>query len=151
MERIKTDILVIGAGSAGLSVASGAVQMGAKVVLLEGHKMGGDCLNYGCVPSKALIASAKVAHQQAHSAPFGVANVKPDVDYKAVMEHVAGVIDTIAPVDSEERFEGLGVRVIREFGQFISKSEAPVGIRALVGWVASRFAWWDCCTFEVGK
>ena len=62
MERIKTDILVIGAGSAGLSVAAGAVQMGAKVVLLEGHKMGGDCLNYGCVPSKALIASAKVAH-----------------------------------------------------------------------------------------
>ena len=127
MERIKTDILVIGAGSAGLSVAAGAVQMGAKVVLLEGHKMGGDCLNYGCVPSKALIASAKVAHQQAHSAPFGVANVVPDVDYKAVMEHVAGVIETIAPVDSEERFEGLGVRVIREFGQFISKSEVQAG------------------------
>ncbi|OWU73784.1 NAD(P)/FAD-dependent oxidoreductase [Phaeobacter sp. 22II1-1F12B] len=127
MERIKTDILVIGAGSAGLSVAAGAVQMGAKVVLLEGHKMGGDCLNYGCVPSKALIASAKVAHQQAHSAPFGVANVVPDVDYKAVMEHVAGVIETIAPVDSEERFEGLGVRVIREFGHFISKSEVQAG------------------------
>ncbi|MEO1549940.1 MAG: FAD-dependent oxidoreductase, partial [Pseudomonadota bacterium] len=60
--RIKTDLLVIGAGSGGLSVAAGAVQMGADVTLLEGHKMGGDCLNYGCVPSKALIASAKHAH-----------------------------------------------------------------------------------------
>ncbi|MEL7201981.1 MAG: FAD-dependent oxidoreductase, partial [Pseudomonadota bacterium] len=67
MKRIKTDILVIGAGSGGLSVAAGAVQMGAKVVLLEGHKMGGDCLNYGCVPSKALIASGKAAYAQTHS------------------------------------------------------------------------------------
>lgn len=62
MEKIKTDVLVIGAGSGGLSVAAGAVQMGASVVLLEAHKMGGDCLNYGCVPSKALIASAKTAY-----------------------------------------------------------------------------------------
>ena len=61
--RVKTDICVIGAGSGGLSVAAGAVQMGAKVVLIEGHKMGGDCLNYGCVPSKALIAAAKQALQ----------------------------------------------------------------------------------------
>ena len=68
MKRIKTDILVIGAGSGGLSVAAGASQMGADVVLLEGHKLGGDCLNYGCVPSKALIASGKMAYGQAHSA-----------------------------------------------------------------------------------
>ena len=67
MERIKTDILVIGAGSGGLSVAAGASQMGADVVLLEGHKMGGDCLNYGCVPSKAMISAAHHAHAQAHS------------------------------------------------------------------------------------
>lgn len=66
METIKTDILVIGGGSGGLSVAAGAVQMGATVVLLEGHKMGGDCLNFGCVPSKALIASGKAAYGQAH-------------------------------------------------------------------------------------
>ena len=64
MERIETDVLVIGGGSGGLSVAAGAVQMGARVVLLEGHKMGGDCLNYGCVPSKALLAAAAVAHGQ---------------------------------------------------------------------------------------
>ena len=88
-KRLTPDILVIGAGSGGLSVASGAVQMGASVVLLEGHRMGGDCLNFGCVPSKALIASAKAAHGQAHSAPFGVANVTPQVDYAAAMEHVA--------------------------------------------------------------
>ncbi len=127
MERIKTDILVIGAGSGGLSVAAGAVQMGAKVVLLEGHKMGGDCLNFGCVPSKALIASAKAAHGQATSGIYGVAEVTPRVDYAAAKDHVADVIAQIAPVDSQERFEGLGVRVIREFGRFISPTEVQAG------------------------
>jgi pyruvate/2-oxoglutarate dehydrogenase complex dihydrolipoamide dehydrogenase (E3) component len=127
MERIKTDICIIGAGSAGLSVAAGAVQMGAKVVLLEGHKMGGDCLNYGCVPSKALIASAKQAHAMNHGAAYGVAPVKPEVDYAATKDHVHEVIASIAPVDSVERFEGLGVRVIQEFGRFISKTEVQAG------------------------
>lgn len=127
MKSIKTDILVIGAGSAGLSVAAGAVQMGAKVVLLEGHKMGGDCLNYGCVPSKALIASGNAAYAQAHAARFGVADVVPDVDYAAVKDHVQDVIATIAPVDSQERFEGLGAQVIREYGEFISASEVKAG------------------------
>ncbi|QIE46680.1 FAD-dependent oxidoreductase [Pseudohalocynthiibacter aestuariivivens] len=127
MAKLKTDILVIGAGSGGLSVAAGAVQMGAKVVLLEGHKMGGDCLNYGCVPSKALIASGKAAYAQGHAEKYGVANVRPKVDYAAAKDHVAGVIDTIAPVDSQERFEGLGVHVIREFGAFISPTEVQAG------------------------
>lgn len=127
MERIKTDLLVIGAGSGGLSVAAGAVQMGAEVVLLEGGEMGGDCLNYGCVPSKALIASAKAAHAQAHASAYGVANVTPQVDYAAAKDHVADVIAQIAPVDSQERFEGLGVRVIREFGRFISDTEVQAG------------------------
>ncbi|MFX0541784.1 dihydrolipoyl dehydrogenase family protein [Roseovarius sp. S4756] len=127
MKSVKTDILVIGAGSGGLSVAAGAVQMGARVVLLEGHKMGGDCLNYGCVPSKALIASGKAAHAQAHSARYGVANVVPDVDYVAAKDHVADVIATIAPVDSVERFEGLGVEVIQEYGRFISETEVQAG------------------------
>ncbi|MEM6341909.1 MAG: FAD-dependent oxidoreductase, partial [Pseudomonadota bacterium] len=132
MKRIKTDILVIGAGSAGLSVAAGAVQMGAKVVLLEGHKMGGDCLNYGCVPSKALIASAKSAYGQAHAFPYGVANQVPHVDYAAAKDHVHDVIAQIAPVDSEERFEGLGVEVIREFGRFISETEVQAGDTKIV-------------------
>src|SRR5210317_2186177 len=123
MEDIKTDLLVIGAGSGGLSVAAGAVQMGAKVVLLEGHKMGGDCLNFGCVPSKALIASAKQAHAMNHGAKYGVSEVEPVVDYAAAKDHVHDVIAQIAPVDSVERFEGLGVHVIQEYGRFISKTE----------------------------
>ena len=127
MNRIKTDLLIIGAGSGGLSVAAGAAQMGADVVLLEGHKMGGDCLNYGCVPSKALIATGKAAYGQRHSEQFGVANAAGDVDYAAAKDHVADVIAQIAPVDSQERFEGFGINVIREFGRFISKDEVQAG------------------------
>jgi pyruvate/2-oxoglutarate dehydrogenase complex dihydrolipoamide dehydrogenase (E3) component len=127
MERIKTDLLVIGAGSGGLSVAAGAVQMGADVVLLEGYRMGGDCLNFGCVPSKALLASAKVAHTQAHAAVFGVADQVPQVDYAAVKDHVADVIAQIEPNDSVERFEGLGVRVISEYGQYLGANEVQAG------------------------
>lgn len=127
MPRIKTDILVIGAGSGGLSVAAGASQMGASVVLLEGHKMGGDCLNYGCVPSKALIAAADAAWDQSHTAQFGVADQIPQVDYGAAMQHVSDVIARIAPVDSQERFEGLGVQVIRAYGRFVSPTEVQAG------------------------
>ncbi|SFS20931.1 dihydrolipoyl dehydrogenase family protein [Yoonia litorea] len=127
MNRIKTDICVIGGGSGGLSIAAGAVQMGAKVVLLEGHKMGGDCLNYGCVPSKALIASAKQAHAMNHGAVYGVGNVSPTIDYAAAKDHVHDVIAQIAPVDSVERFEGLGVHVISKYGRFISRTEVQAG------------------------
>ncbi len=124
---IKTDLCVIGAGSGGLSVAAGAVQMGADVVLLEGHKMGGDCLNYGCVPSKALIAAARRAEAMTSGARFGVAPVVPKVDYAAAMDHVAEVIRGIEPHDSVERFEGLGVRVITEYGRFVSPREVEAG------------------------
>ncbi|WP_305968065.1 MULTISPECIES: NAD(P)/FAD-dependent oxidoreductase [unclassified Mameliella] len=127
MEKLKCDLLILGAGSGGLSVAAGASQMGADVLLLEGHKMGGDCLNYGCVPSKALIASAKVAHGMEHAAVYGVADAVPQVDYAAAKEHVADVISQIEPVDSQERFEGFGVRVIREFGRFVSDREVEAG------------------------
>ncbi|MEM9846151.1 MAG: FAD-dependent oxidoreductase, partial [Pseudomonadota bacterium] len=127
MTRIETDLLVIGAGSGGLSVAAGAVQMGARVVLLEGHKMGGDCLNYGCVPSKALIASGKAAYSQGHSAAYGIADLTPKPDYAAAKDHVQNVIATIAPHDSVERFEGLGVQVIEEYGRFISETEVQAG------------------------
>jgi pyruvate/2-oxoglutarate dehydrogenase complex dihydrolipoamide dehydrogenase (E3) component len=127
MERIETDICVIGAGSGGLSVASGAVQMGARVVLVEGGEMGGDCLNYGCVPSKALIAAGRHAHAMQEGAPFGVAPVAPQVDYAAAKDHVQHAIDTIAPVDSQERFEKLGVRVIRAWARFVSESELEAG------------------------
>ncbi|MEQ9695219.1 FAD-dependent oxidoreductase [Shimia sp. SDUM112013] len=131
MEQIKTDLLVIGAGSGGLSVAAGAVQMGADVVLLEGHLMGGDCLNFGCVPSKALLASGKVAHAQAHASAFGVADVVPQVDYAAAKDHVADVIAQIEPNDSVERFEGLGVRVIKEYGAFTGPNTVQAGAHSI--------------------
>lgn len=127
MDSIKTDLLVIGAGSGGLSVAAGAVQMGADVVLLEGHEMGGDCLNFGCVPSKALIASAKTAYSMQHADPFGIANATPVVDYAKAKDHVQDVIDTIAPVDSQDRFESLGCTVIRAFGRFSGPNTVIAG------------------------
>ncbi|QFU07683.1 Mercuric reductase [Rhodobacteraceae bacterium THAF1] len=118
MEKIKCDVCIIGAGSGGLSVAAGAAQMGAKVVLIEGHKMGGDCLNYGCVPSKSLIASAKAAYGMSHPGEIGVASAEPKVDYAEAKDHVARVVETIAPVDSQERFEGFGITVLREWASF---------------------------------
>jgi pyruvate/2-oxoglutarate dehydrogenase complex dihydrolipoamide dehydrogenase (E3) component len=126
MARIDTDICVIGAGSGGLSVAAGAVQMGARVVLIEAGEMGGDCLNAGCVPSKALIAAAKAA--EAQRAGFrGVMGREPAVDFAAVKDHVKAVIDEIAPVDSQDRFEGLGCTVIRAFARFTGPREVQAG------------------------
>ncbi len=127
MAMIETDICVIGGGSGGLSVAAGAVQMGARVVLIEAGEMGGDCLNAGCVPSKALIAAGKHAHAMTDGAPFGVAPVVPKVDFGAVKDHVARVISAIAPVDSQERFEGLGVHVIRAWARFAGPDRVEAG------------------------
>ncbi len=120
-ETVSCDVCVIGGGSGGLTIAAGASQLGAEVVLIEGGEMGGDCLNVGCVPSKALIAAAKAAHAGKAAAPFGVTYDAPKVDFKAVMEHVQDVIATIAPVDSQERFEGLGVTVLRDWARFKDK------------------------------
>lgn len=128
MALIKTDLCVIGAGSGGLSVAAGAAQMGAKVVLIEGGEMGGDCLNAGCVPSKALIAAAKHAHAMTSGARFGITPVQPQIDFAAVKDHVARVIKTIAPMDSQERFEGFGIKVIRDWARFTSPSEVQAGL-----------------------
>ena len=127
MNKIKCDVCIIGAGSGGLSVAAGAAQMGAKVVLIEGHKMGGDCLNYGCVPSKALIASAKAAYGMGHPGSLGVAKAQPQVDYAAAKDHVHEVIETIAPVDSQERFEGFGITVLRDYAAFKDKNTIVAG------------------------
>ena len=126
-QHIKTDICVIGGGSGGLSVAAGAAQMGAKVVLVEGHKMGGDCLNYGCVPSKALLAAANRAVAAQNNAAFGLSAVKPKVDFAKVMAHVENVIRSIEPMDSVERFEGLGVKVIEAKGRFIDGKTLQAG------------------------
>ena len=127
MERIEADLCVIGAGSGGLSIAAGAVQMGASVVLLEGGKMGGDCLNYGCVPSKALIAAGKAAVAHRGGERLGVTSLDPTVDYGAAKDHVRAVIAGIEPHDSVERFESLGVQVITEYGEFISDYQVKAG------------------------
>src|SRR5215469_16229222 len=98
-ERLDVDMCVIGAGSGGLSVAAGASQLGQKVVLIERGKMGGDCLNYGCVPSKSLIAAARAANAIRGAQRFGIAGGEPAIDYRAVRDHVRGVIAEIAPND----------------------------------------------------
>jgi pyruvate/2-oxoglutarate dehydrogenase complex dihydrolipoamide dehydrogenase (E3) component len=116
---LTADLCIVGAGSGGLSVAAGAVQMGASVVLIEKGEMGGDCLNTGCVPSKALIAAGHVAHTVRHGARFGVSGHEPAIDFRKVHDHVHAVIDAIAPHDSVERFEGLGVTVIKAAGRFL--------------------------------
>ncbi len=125
--KIDADLCIIGAGSGGLSVAAGAAQLGRKVVLVEKGEMGGDCLNFGCVPSKALIAAAASAQSMRDAPGFGVKCAGPDVDFAAVMEHVHSVIAAIAPHDSQERFEGLGVTVIRAHGEFIGPRTVRAG------------------------
>lgn len=118
MKTLSADVAVIGAGSGGLSVAAGAAQLGLKVVLFERGEMGGDCLNYGCVPSKALLAAAARAHALRTASKFGIANSEPQIDWAQLKAHIAGVIETIAPIDSQERFEGLGCTVVREHARF---------------------------------
>jgi pyruvate/2-oxoglutarate dehydrogenase complex dihydrolipoamide dehydrogenase (E3) component len=124
---LKVDLCVIGAGSGGLSVAAAAAQLGVSVALIEKHRMGGDCLNYGCVPSKALIASARRAQAMRSSAPFGIAPVDPAVDHRAVHDHIQGVIAAIAPNDSVERFRGMGVNVIQAAASFAGKDTVIAG------------------------
>lgn len=121
------DICVIGAGSAGLTVAAAAAQFGERVVLIEKGRMGGECLNTGCVPSKALIAAARHAHAFTTGEPFGIAAARPQVDFARVHQHVRGVIAAIAPHDSEERFEGLGVRVVRSAARFTDRQTIEAG------------------------
>ncbi|SFU12455.1 FAD-dependent oxidoreductase [Mesorhizobium sp. YR577] len=117
-QTLTPDICVIGAGSGGLSVAAAAAAFGVHVVLIEKGKMGGDCLNYGCVPSKALIAAAKQAHAMRNGAGFGIAPVEPEIDFEAVHRHIHEVIASIAPNDSVGRFAALGVHVIQAEARF---------------------------------
>lgn len=126
-ETLNVDVCVIGGGSGGLSVAAAAAAFGQRVVLVEKGKMGGDCLNYGCVPSKALLAAARRAHQMRQAARFGIARVEPQIDHAAVHEHVRGVIGAIAPNDSVERFMGLGVRVVTAAGRFVDRETVRAG------------------------
>ena len=113
------DLAIIGAGSGGLSVAAAAAQFGQKVILFEKGKMGGDCLNYGCIPSKALIAAAKQAHTFRTAGKYGISTVEPKVDFKKVHAFVQSVIAAIEPNDSVERFEKLGVKVMLSEAKFL--------------------------------
>lgn len=119
MSDERYDLAVIGGGSGGLSVAAAAARFGQKVVLFEKGEMGGECLNSGCVPSKALLAAAKQAQAMREAHRFGIAAAEPRIDFAAVMAHVRGAIAAIAPHDSVERFESLGVRVVRGAARFL--------------------------------
>ena len=126
-ETLNVDICVIGAGSGGLSVAAGASQLGASVVLIEKARMGGDCLNFGCVPSKAMLAAAHAAETVRSAGRFGVRTGEPEIDSGGVYDHIKGVIAAIEPNDSVERFEGMGVTVIKGEGRFTGRGEVEVG------------------------
>jgi pyruvate/2-oxoglutarate dehydrogenase complex dihydrolipoamide dehydrogenase (E3) component len=125
------DMCVIGAGAAGLATAAIAAQLGARTVLIERAEMGGECLNTGCVPSKALLAAAKAADAVRTARRFGVSTAAPDVDFSAVRQHVLGVVKAIAPHDSAERFAALGVDVIRAEARFVGPREVAAGQRML--------------------
>jgi len=111
-KQFDRNLIVIGGGAAGLVSAYIAAVVKAKVTLVEAHKMGGDCLNYGCVPSKALIKSANLAHKMKHADRYGLTPASPDVRFKAVMTRVQAVVKQVAPHDSVERYTALGVDVV---------------------------------------
>ena len=134
--RINCDLCIIGAGSGGLSVAAAAAQMGARVVLVEAGAMGGDCLNTGCVPSKAMIAAAQAAHGGEGAPELGIAAATPRIDFAAVHAHVRRVIAAIAPHDSVERFESLGVQVVKAEARFTAPDEIIAGTQRIT---ARRF------------
>ncbi len=128
---LKPDLCVIGAGSAGLSVAAIAASLGAQVVLVEKGQMGGECLNVGCVPSKALLAAAHRAHAMRAAGRFGVAGGEPAVDFARVHRHVKETVAGIAPMDSAERYQAMGVRVIRAEARFTGAGTVLAGGQAV--------------------
>lgn len=129
--EIYCDLAIIGAGSGGLSLAAGAAQLGLRVVLVEKGLMGGDCLNFGCVPSKSLLAAAEAFWHTNHNEVLGLSTPATPVDFKKVMLHVKKVIETIAVHDSVERFEGLGVQVIQAEGTFVDNKTLKAGLQTI--------------------
>ncbi len=119
-KQFDRNLIVIGAGAGGLVTAYIAAAVKAKVTLIEAHKMGGDCLNYGCVPSKALIKSARLARQMAHAERYGLANASPMFSFKAVMQRVQAVVRAIEPHDSVERYTALGAEVLQGHAQLVN-------------------------------
>lgn len=125
------DLCIIGAGSGGLSVAASAAKLGFHVCLIERGEMGGDCLNTGCVPSKSLLAAANAAQNFRTSRKFGIEPQNPEIDFQAVKDHIKDIIKQIEPHNSQERYEGLGVHVIRESAKFISAKQVQAGTRTI--------------------
>ena len=119
-QRFDRNLIVIGAGAGGLVSAYIAAVVKAKVTLVESHKMGGDCLNYGCVPSKALIKSAKLAHQMRHGETYGLHSTPPTFSFKAVMQRIQAIVRAIEPHDSVERYTGLGVEVLQGYAKLVN-------------------------------
>lgn len=128
---VEYDVVVIGGGSGGLVVAGVAASLKAKVALVERDRLGGDCLWYGCVPSKSLIHASRIAYDVKHAGRFGIYCQDPEIDFAKAIGHVQGVISTIQPHDSPERFEGLGVEVIFGSGKFIDRLTFEVNNRRL--------------------
>jgi pyruvate/2-oxoglutarate dehydrogenase complex dihydrolipoamide dehydrogenase (E3) component/uncharacterized membrane protein YdjX (TVP38/TMEM64 family) len=124
------NLIVIGAGAGGLVSAYIAAAVKAKVTLIEAHKMGGDCLNYGCVPSKALIKSAKLAHQMRHGANYGLNDTTPTFSFKAVMQRIHDVIKAIEPHDSVERYTGLGVEVLQGYAKLVNPWTVEIALNS---------------------
>jgi pyruvate/2-oxoglutarate dehydrogenase complex dihydrolipoamide dehydrogenase (E3) component len=125
------DLAVIGAGSAGLSVTAVAAQLGINVALIERDRMGGDCLNTGCVPSKALLAASHAAVVERGADRFGLGLAEPEVDWAAVQRHVQGAIAALAPTDSEARFRALGAAVLRGEARFAAPDGLAVNGRRI--------------------
>ncbi|WP_454783726.1 FAD-dependent oxidoreductase [Legionella sp. WA2024007413] len=128
---INYDLTIIGGGAGGLSLASGCSQLGLKVALLESDKMGGDCLNYGCVPSKSLLAAAKACYNARCAESLGLHFKELSIDFPQVMNHVQHVISHLEEHDSVQRFEALGVKVILDSGTFLSPSAMRVGDKVI--------------------
>ena len=124
------NLIVIGAGAGGLVSAYIAAVVKAKVTLVEAHKMGGDCLNYGCVPSKALIRSAKLAHQMKHGAQYGLSDTTPGFSFNAVMQRIQSVIRAVEPHDSVERYTGLGVDVVQGYARIVNPWTVEIALNS---------------------
>src|SRR5260370_15962957 len=120
------NVVVIGAGTAGLVTAAGTAGLGGRVALIERNLMGGDCLNFGCVPSKALISSARLIQQIRESERWGLDRQSPQFVFEKVFERIRSRRAKIAPNDSQERFESLGVDGFRGEARFVSPSEVDV-------------------------
>ena len=126
------DVVVIGGGTAGLVTASGCARLGRKVALIEREKLGGDCLWTGCVPTKALVASAKLAHQMRHANAYGLESHEPHITPKSIMDSMREAIRVTSKHDDPAKFRALGIDVIEGSAKLIARNQVAVGQRTLL-------------------